>query len=234
MKRLSLLLIPFVLTTLVSCGNARYTSSGTKLADIQEFAFLKPCSYMVLYDTDGRSFSHKNSDIATGLITSIINSERFPFTEVMEADYQGEDSDAMEWAWNLTNIKQKSQVDRMRIPKSILKRLDGVDNRYGIFIYSLGYTTTQEAYDKERISKAASKVIDAAAEELIGISGLTNPSQIYTPNDPYGNEMICIVIDKQEQRIIYFNKQNPTFASHPKDDGDVSKLLHKLLKDFIR
>jgi hypothetical protein len=234
MKRLPLLLIPFVLLTLVSCGNARYTSSGTKLSDIREFAFLKPCAYMVLYDTDGRSLSETNINIATDLITSIINSERFPFTEVMEADYLGEDQDAMDWAWNLTNVKDKKQVDRMRIPKSILNRLDGVDNRYGVFIYSLGYTTTVDAYNKERLSKAASKVIDAAAEELTGIAGLTNPSQIYTPNDPYGNEMICVVIDKQEQRIIYFNKQNPTFASHPKDDGDVNKLLHKLLRDFIR
>lgn len=154
MKRLSLLLIPFVLLTLASCGNARYTTSGTKLSDIREFAFLK--------------------------------------------------------------------------------RLDGVDNRYGLFIYSLGYTTTVNAYNRERITKAASKVVDRVAEELTGITGLTNPSGIYTPNDPYGNEMICVVIDKQEQRIVYYNKQNPTFASFPTDDDDVNKLLHKLLKDFIR
>ncbi len=233
MKRLSLLLIPLVLLTLVSCGNARYTSSGTKVSDIREFAFLKPCAYMVLYDTDGRSLSETNIEIATNTITRIINSERFPFTDVMEADYQGEDQDAMEWAWLLTDIKQ-SQIDRMRIPKSILKRMDGVDNRYGLFIYSLGYTTTVDAYNQERITKAASKVVDKVAEELTGISGLTNPSGIYTPNDPYGNLMVCVVIDKQEQRIIYYNKQNPTFASHPKDDDDVSELLHKLLKDFIR
>lgn len=232
MKRLSLLL-PLVLLTLVSCGNARYTSSGTKLSDIREFAFLKPCAYMVLYDTDGRSLSETNIGIATGLITSIISSERFPFTDVMEADYLGEDQDVMDWAWHLTEIKP-NQVDRMRIPKSILKRMEGVDNRYGVFIYSLGYTTTQDAYDTERITKAASKVIDTAAEKLTGISGLTNPTGNYTPNDPYGNMMLCTVIDKQEQRIIYFAKQNPTFASHPKDDGDVSALLHKLLKDFIR
>ena len=233
MKRLPLLLIPFVLLTLASCGNARYTTSGTKLSDIREFAFLKPCAYMVLYDTDGRSLSQNNIDIATRLITNIISSERFPFTDVMEADYQGEDNDAVEWAWHITDIK-KDQLDRMRIPKSILKRLDGVDNRYGLFIYSLGYTTTVDAYNRERITKAASKVVDRVAEELTGITGLTNPSGIYTPNDPYGNEMICVVIDKQEQRIIYFNKQNPTLASHPKDDGDVNKLLHKLLRDFIR
>lgn len=54
------------------------------------------------------------------------------------------------------------------------------------------------------------------------------------PSAPYGNEMACVVVDAQEQRVVYYCKQTPTFASHPKDNEDVSKLLHKLLKDFIR
>lgn len=93
---------------------------------------------------------------------------------------------------------------------------------------------SETAYQKERLEKAASKVIDTAAEKLTGISGLTNPSRSYTPSDPYGNEMACVVIDAQEQRVVYYSKQTPTFASHPRDNADVSTLLHKLLKDFIR
>ncbi len=77
-------------------------------------------------------------------------------------------------------------------------------------------------------------MIDKAAEKLIGVSGITNPSQIYTPNDPYGNYMLCVVIDKQEERVIHYVQEVPVFASHPKNNEDVSKLLHKLLKDFIR
>lgn len=233
MKKIRIPLLFLVLLTFVSCGSTRYAGSGTKVSDIREFAFLKPCAYMVLYDTDGRSYNQDNVDIATNIITQIINAERFPFTDVMEADYQGEDKDALEWALTLSEVTAK-QVDRLRVPKSLLKRMESVDNRYGLFIYSEGYTTTQEAYDAEKRAKAASRVIDAAAEKLTGISRLTNPSGSYYPNDPYGNEMICVVIDKQEQRVIYYAKQTPTFASFPKDHADVSKLLHKLLKDFIR
>lgn len=152
---------------------------------------------------------------------------------MLPADYQGEDSETLKWAKNLVDIK-KNQVDRLRVPKSILKRMEGVDNRYGILIYSRGYNMTQEAYDKERLSKAASQVIDKAAESITGIGGLTNPSRSYIPSDPYGNSMVCVVIDKVEKRVIYYAQEIPTFASHPKDNADVSKLLHKLLKDFIR
>lgn len=234
MKKIHAPLFLLVLLALVSCGSARYTGSGSsQVSNIQEFAFLKPCSYMVFYDTDGGSYSQQSSDVATDVISQIINLERFPFTEMLPADYEGEDSETMTWARNLVDLK-KNQVDRLRVPKSLLKRMESVDNRYGVLIYSRGYTMSQEAYDRERRIKAASKLIDKAAEKLTGISGLTNPSQSYIPDDPYGNYMVCVVIDKQEQRVIYYAQQVPTFASHPKDNADVSKLLHKLLKDFIR
>ncbi len=228
MKRYLLLLIPL----LVSCGSARYASRGFKTADVQEYAFLKPCAHLVRYDTDGGYYHQGNTDIHTGIIVNLINAERFPFSEMIEADYQGEDKETLTWARNLEDIKQ-SQVERLRVPKALLKRLEGVPNRYGILIFSRGYNMTQDAYDKERREKAASKLIDRTAEKLTGISGLTNPTQNYTPSDPYGNLMICVVVDKQQQRVVYYAQQTPTFASDPKDNADVSGLLHALLKDFI-
>ncbi len=102
---------------------------------------------MVFYDTDGGYYNQANTDIATDVITQVINMERFPFTEVQPADYQGEDAETLKWAQNLVDIKS-NQVSRLRVPKSVLKRLANVDNRYGILIYSRGYTMSQEAYDK--------------------------------------------------------------------------------------
>lgn len=51
----------------------------------------------------------------------------------------------------------------------------------------------------------------------------------------HNNEMLCVVIDKQERSVVYYKKQpSPMFNSHPTDYEDVSKMLHKLLKDFIK
>ena len=47
--------------------------------------------------------------------------------------------------------------------------------------------------------------------------------------------MLCVVIDKQDRSVVYYKKQKaPMFNSHPTDYEDVSKMLHKLLKDFIQ
>lgn len=36
-----------------------------------------------------------------------------------------------------------------------------------------------EAYEKEKRDKAISRAVDAVAEELTGVKGVTNPSQNY-------------------------------------------------------
>ena len=123
---------------------------------------------------------------------------------------------------------------RLRVPKSLRKMLDKSGLRYGIVIYSYGYVQTKKGYQKEKIEKAASKAIDKAIESLTGITGLTNPSQNYSVSDPYGNVLYCAVIDGETNRIVHFVNETPTLASHPGESGDVSELLHKLLKEFVR
>lgn len=230
MKRIVIAVM--ALLTLASCGTTRY-STNVKIANIREFAFIQPCSYMDLFDTDGGYFSQYYSDKAAQTVVDVINSERFPFSEMLPADYTEANSDALAWAKILVDIK-RSQLDRMKVPKSLITLLQGSQDRYGVFIYTRGYLTTNEAYEQEKREKATSKVIDNVAEKLTGIQGLTNPSRNYTPNDPYGNEILCVVIDKEEGRLVYYAKKTPTFSSHPTDNGDVSDMLHDLLKDFIR
>ena len=220
------------LIAFTSCGTTRY-STGVKIANIREFAFIQPCSYMDLFETKGGYYSQHYTDKAAQTVENVINSERFPFSEMIPADYQGENNDALQWAKILVDIR-RSQLDRIKVPKSLIKLLENSQDRYGVFIYTHGYLTTNEAYEKEKREKNISKVVDNVAEQLTGIQGLTNPSRDYTPSSPYGNEMICVVIDKEEERVVYYAKKTPTFASHPTDNEDVSNMLHDLLKDFIK
>ena len=87
---------------------------------------------------------------------------------------------------------------------------------------------------REKVEKAASKVLDSAIEKLTGISGLTNPSKNYYVSDPYGNILYCAVVDSQTDEVVHFVNETPTLASHPTENRDVNELVHKLLKEFIR
>ena len=223
-----------VLFLLAACGPSRYTNSSVNLSTISEYAFIQPYARITLYGDDGKGYyDEESSRTSSRVISNIINSERFPFSDMIPADYSGENQDIANWLKTFPDV-DPGKADRLRIPKSLKKMLDESGLRYGIVIYSYGYVQTVKGYQKEKVEKAASKVIDKAIQELTGISGLTNPSRDYSVSSPYGNVLYCAVIDGETDRVIHFVNETPTFASHPEDNGNVSDLLHKLLKEFIR
>ncbi|MBQ3941460.1 MAG: hypothetical protein II676_01275 [Bacteroidales bacterium] len=233
MKKLAL-----TLTALFALGMFMPASAGPgfKIKDVDEFAFFQPCACIDMYYTNGGYYSQPQTDKAAGMVADIINMENFPFSDMIPADYYGDgaNADALKWARILAETKPKD-VSRLRIPKSLLKQLKESEDRYGVLIYTYGYVTSVEAYEKEVRDKAISRAVDAVAEELTGVKGLTNPSMNYNAEIPYNNEMLCVVIDKEERSVVYFKKQDaPMFNSHPTDYEDVSKMLHKLLKEFIK
>ena len=83
MKKIHHLILGLSALLLVAaCGPSRYTSSSFNLASVPEYAFIQPYSYIVLYGDDGKGYyNEESSATATRLITNIINSERFPFSE---------------------------------------------------------------------------------------------------------------------------------------------------------
>lgn len=234
MKTTKTLLALLTLLALTACGASRHTASDVNLAAIPEYAFIQPYSFIVCYGDDGKgAYDEDDSQKATTLISNIINSERFPFSDMIRADYAGANVDIQNWFRTLEDVDPE-KASRLRVPKSLRKLIDDSGLRYGIVVYSYGYTQTKVGYQREKVEKAAGKVIDKAIESLTGIRGLTNPSQNYSVGDPYGNVMYCAVIDGETDRVVHFVKEVPTFASHPTESGDVSELLHKLLKEFVR
>lgn len=234
MKTTKTLLALLTLLALTACGASRHTASDVNLAAIPEYAFIQPYSFIVCYGDDGKgAYDEDDSQKATTLISNIINSERFPFSDMIRADYAGANVDIQNWFRTLEDVDPE-KASRLRVPKSLRKLIDDSGLRYGIVVYSYGYTQTKVGYQREKLEKAAGKVIDKAVESLTGIRGITNPSQNYSVGDPYGNVMYCAVIDGETDRVVHFVKEVPTFASHPTESGDVSELLHKLLKEFVR
>ena len=222
------------LLALTACGASRHTSSDVNLSAIPEYAFIQPYSFIVCYGDDGKGkYDEGDSRKATSLITNIINSERFPFSDMIRADYSGANVDMQNWFRTFEDI-EPDKYSRLRVPKSLRKLIDESGLRYAVVVYSYGYTQTVRGYQLEKVEKAAGKVIDKAIESLTGIRGLTNPSQNYNVSDPYGNIMFCAVIDGETDRVVHFVKEVPTFSSHPTESGNVNELLHKLLKEFIR
>lgn len=223
------------LAALLSIGTLAIAGPAFKVKNVQEFALLQPVGCIDKFYTDGGYYSQPETDKAVQVVTDILTVENFPFSDVMPADYYGDgaNADILKWARILAETKPKD-VGRLRIPKSLIAKLNESEDRYGVLIYTYGYVTTVEAYEKDQVNKAVSRAVDIVAEELTGIKNLTGPIMTYKSDIPYYNEMLCVVVDKEDRSVVYYKKQEaPMFSSHPTDYEDVSKMLHKLLKDFI-
>lgn len=233
MKAIHLFFGTLVLLAMTACGVSRHTAADVNLSSVREFAFIQPHAYIVCYGDDGKGYlDPADGRKAVDIITTIINAERFPFSDMIPVDYD-EDSSLRKWVENFTDV-DPAKIDRLRVPRSLCKRIEESGHRYGIVLFSYGYVQTVKGYQREKVTKAAQKAIDGVIQSITGISGLTNPSQNYYVSSPYGNVLYCAVVDAEADRVVHFVEEVPTLASHPKERADVSELLHKLLKEFIR
>ncbi len=91
-------------------------------SSIPEYAFVQPYSFIVLYGDDGKGYYDADcSADATNIITNIINSERFPFSDMIPADYEGENADIQKWMRTFPDV-DPAKADRLRVPKSLPTR----------------------------------------------------------------------------------------------------------------
>ena len=165
------------LLLLTACGPSRYTSSTSNLSSIPEFAFVEPYSYIVLYGDDGKGYYNESSSQgATRIISNIINSERFPFSDMIAADYDGENEDIKNWLRTFPDV-DPAKADRLRVPKSLRRILDKSGLRYGIVIYSYGYEQTKAGYQREKVEKAAGTTTSI----LLTATSFTAPSSTERP-----------------------------------------------------
>ena len=214
-----------------ACCSSRYTAADVNLAAIDQFAFFQPYAFITGYDAHNKAY-HDAVDSRTeaNMILGIIESERFPFTDVIPVAYEDAQTDDLRWVANFPEVDPK-KIDRLRVPKDFRNMLDESGCRYGVVIYARGFIRSKEVLQREETLRAVSRVLDKIIENNTGVYRATNYN---TMSAPYGNDMFMAVIDGETDRVVYFVKEISPFYSHPVVRNDVNALVHKLLKDFIR
>ena len=113
----SILGILFVATMFSSCATT-YTASGTNVSKIDELAFIEPRSLMYYYSPES---GYLDSSLVAGseeLITEIITSNRFPFTDPVAADYEGKGASIANWIDRFSDL-ESSDIPRLKVPKAL-------------------------------------------------------------------------------------------------------------------
>ena len=226
-----------------SCGPLTYTPSDVDIASISEYAFIEPVADILYYDSKNKPvYDYELSDEAADLVASIISSQRYPFSEMVEMDYDDEDRNVRKWIQNLGDIST-SRLERVRVPEDLRKAIEETGYRYGIVIYSNGYIRSREAirYEErqEAIGNAIGLAIDAIANASKKKSDEDSGSTYHyttSPEDktPYDTNLYCVVIDSQEDRIIHYVHPLPFLENDPLNGRDMESMLTRLLKEFYK
>ena len=136
----------------ISCGPVKYTPGDTDIASISEFAFIEPVSDIMYYGSKNRPVYDPDLSVASSdFITSIVSSQRYPFSDVVPMDYEGEDRNIRRWIQNIGDMPS-SKIDRVKVPDGLRDIIASTGYRYGIVIYLNGYVRSREAIRYEESS----------------------------------------------------------------------------------
>ena len=215
----SILGILFVATLFSSCATT-YTASGTNVSKIDELAFIEPRSLMYYFSPES---GYLDSSLVAGseeLITEIITSNRYPFTDPVAADYEGEGASIAKWIDRFSDL-ESSDIPRLKVPKALTELIKSTGHRYGIVVHAYGYIMSNELYDQKKLEELVGNIIRTVFDE---------PKR-YTAGDQVGNALYTAVIDTQTDRVVYFNSVLSN-ADHPLSRRDVNNQMKSLLRKF--
>ncbi len=220
-KKLLLAMVGILIAAsmLTSCG-ASYTASGTNVSKIDELAFIEPKS-LVYYFSPKSGYLDSSLVVASEqLITEIITSNRYPFTDPVAADYTGKGASIAKWIDRFSDL-ESSDIKNLRVPQALTELIKSTGHRYGIVVHAYGYIKSNELYDQEKLEELVGNILRTVLDE---------PKR-YTAGDQTGNALYTAVIDTQTDRVIYFNSVLSN-ADHPLSRRDVGNQMKSLLKKF--
>ena len=216
----SILGILLIATMFSSCG-ATYTASGTNVSKIDELALIEPMSIMIYYDKPNSGYRDPSlASASEQLLTDLLTTNRYPFTDPVSADYEGKGAPIAKWFGTFPDL-ESSDIKHLRVPKALTELIKSTGHRYGIVVHAYGYIMSNELYDQKKLEELVGNIIRTVFDE---------PKR-YTAGDQVGNALYTAVIDTQTDRVVYFNSILSN-ADHPLSRRDVNNQMKSLLRKF--
>lgn len=241
---LSVLLVAAALAA-VSCGPVKYTASNVDLLAVDEYAFIEPVADILYYNERNQPvYDADLSDRSGGLIASIVNSMRYPFSKTVPMNYYTSDREVRKWIQSMGSIST-SRLERVRIPNDLQRAIKKSGHRYGVVIFLNGFIRSREAIRYEETTHAIGEVLGIAIDMMTDKQKgkdekkqtkryrsvyETNPQQV----EPYDSKFYCVVIDSERDEVIHYIHPLPFLNHDPLNGSDVEEMLDRLLQDFRR
>ena len=122
----------------------------------------------------------------------------------------------------LAQINNPKGLEQSEVPEPVRNLLLANGYRYGLLVYSTGFTRDMKNYARAVAGNAVLAIVTAVL--TLGMVS------VYGIEEPYGSRVCLMVVDAQENRVLYFDSTagelNPLEARH------VDRQVETLLKNF--
>ena len=207
---------------LVSCGTSRYVS-GVPAGSAAPAALIEPLSYLTYIQSTGEeSFDPEGSEKAQKLLADAVSGAYPGLGGVLPVTDFDNPDELLNCIEALAQINNPKGLEQSSVPEPVRKLLLANGYRYGLLVYSTGFTRDMKNYARAVAGNAVLAIVTAVLTlGMVSVYGIAIP---------YSSKVCLMVVDAQENRILYFDstsgEMNPLEAKH------VNKQIEKLLKNF--
>lgn len=208
--------------TIYSCASMRYVSD-VEAAQARPMTLIKPLSHMEYIQSNGDIVNDiPSSDEASQLLASLVQ-VHFPEISSVIDTHDVKDEEGINYCLRaLAGVNVKS-LKSSTLPDSIKDLIMDDGGRYGVLVYSEGFTRDKNNYRKAVVGNVllgiVTAIISFGAVSMYGVP-ILHESNVY-----------LMVVDAKEDRVIYYDKSTPQEAN-PLDSKSVSRQLKAIRKHF--
>ena len=218
-----LFLLPMIL--LVSCGTAASAIyyQGFAPSDASEgVALLSPVSCIYYLDNKGNESYDDSLSISSELMmTDLIARQGLPITATLPLDsLQKEESVAF---MRYASSNKPVALLEAPIPSVLDSLLEANNQRYGLLLYTEGFTRDHKQYVTELITAATFGVLLA----------IVTMGAVYTYSDSreYAAGVSVAILDSDYDRVVFYNSI-PVREANPMSEKHMGKFMTSLFKDL--
>lgn len=208
----------------VSCSSSRYVAKNVSTTcEIQDIVLLNLESSISLIEKgDNAVFSDSMSTASKKMLTQIALSEPTKIPVVACEEYSEQDVRLLDEFFVSFLKMDKSNYEYAAIPQQVDSLIEKTGHRYGMMLYATGFKRT-----KANVRKMMAKylLIDLA----VGIVTLGTVIPYAYPVE-YNSTLYTMVVDSQENRVIFVNHCNMDID--PFEEIDVRDQMLELFYDF--
>lgn len=217
---------------LASCATSVPIIATTSSSQITQLAMFEPVSSIEYIEKGNRgvyndSLSAESAELAKSIVREMQNLPPIEVISLQDSSLNMRLREELNtYISDLRNATPEKRIN-IFIPQSVEDVLRANGYRYGLIVYTEGFTRRKNNYGNQVAKDAGVSLGVTVALALVGV-----PLSYQQYSAKSRSTVSCFIIDAQEAKTVFYH-QYPNSETEPLDPKKISKQLNIIFKDYF-